>query len=540
MSLGQIGLSNDGYDYSLVQWGTSREDRFEDEWCERELQKKERNGFQPSEKDSRQFDEVRRQIEADDSDVLPSPYLSMSGDFWPYDGDWEGAGRAIANNKYLNELYVGDYNSPDHEMNTNTEEQFTAFWGLVSDSTSITKLTLCNYSLLGGIEFFTLMAKLVGKQITNFRIEKADMNDEGATVLASILSQENVLETLKIEGGVSVEPWRIRRSTDPLTNEGWKSIVECLQSSHCKMTSLRISESTMDDKTASILANGLKNNPYLKTLAMNKCKGITNSGWQSIFSALETNSALDHLVLKRESSWLNSDPGLDEGVVTTLVNSLTNNHTLKSLNIMKLTEEGVRSFAAVLRSPHSVLEEFTCKDATIGFDTAIILANSLTGNTKMKKLVVKDYPPVGHHTEFAMVAEAFSRLVCNKSSIMATYESNHIFQDLLQDFGGRTLFKSILQVNVKSSSPAAAARSKIIKTHFSDVNVEEFVDMDEEVYPHAAAWMAKDMDGLSLLYKFLTSIPLDLDGSAVGAKFECDVASSKKKQKTASSEGLKP
>ena len=159
-----VGLSNDGYDYSLVQCGFTKEDRLEDEWSERELQKKQKNGFQPSREDARKFDEVRRQIEANDPDVLPSSrYLSMSRQYWPYDGDWQGAGRAIANNNYLNELYVGQYNSPDHEMNTATLEQFTEFWGLVSDSTSIKKLILNNYSLLGGKEFFTVMEKFIGQ-----------------------------------------------------------------------------------------------------------------------------------------------------------------------------------------------------------------------------------------------------------------------------------------------------------------------------------------------------------------------------------------
>ena len=119
--------------------------------------------------------------------------------------------------------------------------------------------------MLGGSEFFTLMGKFIGQQIVELRIEKANMNAEGASVLASTLSKENVLETLKIGGGVSVEPWRINRSTDPLTHEGWKSIVGCLQSPHCKIIFMKISESTMDDTTVSILANGLKNNPYLKS-----------------------------------------------------------------------------------------------------------------------------------------------------------------------------------------------------------------------------------------------------------------------------------
>jgi len=524
------------YQYDSEEDEETREMRLEDEWCERELQKKKRNGFQPTEDEALKFDEVRRQIEANDPNVLPKSItyddrfcLDMSSDFWPYDGDWSGAGRAIANNEYLKELYLGDYRDPAHEMNTNTKEQFSAFWGLVSGSTSITKLSLCNYSLLGGSEFFTLMGNFIGKQIVELHIDKADMNNEGASVFASTLSKGNVLQTLSIGGSVSVDPWCYRGSggADPLTNEGWKSIVGCLQSPHCKITSLSISESTMDDSTASILANGLKNNPYLKKLLMGKCKGVTNSGWQAIFSALETNSALEQLSLSKEASWLRPDPGLDEGVVATLLNSLTNNRTLKSLDVMKITEEGLRSFIPLLRSPHSNLEEFRSTETPLTIELAALLASSLVGDTKLKRLVLE------HDSSASVqILATFLGLVCNKLNIMATYQSNHT----LQEIGGTRYSSrnhevySMLQVNKNSNSPAAAARSKIIKTHFSDVNVKEFVDMDEEVYPQAAAWMAKDMDGLSLLYKFLTSIPLDLDGYAAFARAGYDVQSRKKQK----------
>lgn len=171
-----------------------------------------------------------------------------------------------------------------------------------------------------------------------------------------------------------------------------------------------------------------------------------------------------------------------------------------------------------------MLEEFST-ETPIGYETVVLLANSLSDNTKMKKLVVKD-DHRDHHIGADRIVEAFSRLICNNSSIMATYESNHTLQEY-NNYIDR--IKSMLQVNKNSSSPAAAARSKIIKTHFSDVDVKQFVEMDEEVYPHAAAWMAKDIDGLSLLYKFLTSIPLDLDGSTCATLLESSKSSKKQK-----------
>ena len=128
--------------------------------------------------------------------------------------------------------------------------------------------------------------------------------------------------------------------------------------------------------------------------------------------------------------------------------------------------------------------------------------------------------------------EAISRLLCNKTSIMDTYNSNHILQDI-----GCTptidLLKSLaLNMNKDKSE---VARQKILQTHFSNGDtpkMQEFLDMELQMMPAAIAWMGrplpigwegKQVSGLSLLYNLTRRIPDLFDSTAqkkkpVGAK----------------------
>ena len=54
---------------------------------------------------------------------------------------------------------------------------------------------------------------------------------------------------------------------------------------------------------------------------------------------------------------------------------------------------------------------------------------------------------------------------------------------------------SLLRLN-RENSMSQAARLKIIKNHFSgdNIDMQPFLGMKLEVWPHAAAWMARDCD----------------------------------------------
>ena len=115
----------------------------------------------------------------------------------------------------------------------------------------------------------------------------------------------------------------------------------------------------------------------------------------------------------------------------------------------------------------------------------------------------------------------FIRLLCNKATIIDTYNSNHTLQRLYSSHQRR---KPVLPVKLgrlfrinQECTPAEAARRKIIQVHFSgDISMEPFIDLDCEIFPHVIAWMARDGYGRSLVYHFLRNFTFMLDVS--GAK----------------------
>ena len=110
---------------------------------------------------------------------------------------------------------------------------------------------------------------------------------------------------------------------------------------------------------------------------------------------------------------------------------------------------------------------------------------------------------------------AFTRLLCNSSSIMSTYQSNHTLTRLCDRSCLKNLpedLRFLLQLNEKNSV-SQAARLKIIKTHFSgsEINMQPFISMDLCVRPHAIAWMVRDVNAFHLL----RALPMLLENNVV-------------------------
>jgi len=117
--------------------------------------------------------------------------------------------------------------------------------------------------------------------------------------------------------------------------------------------------------------------------------------------------------------------------------------------------------------------------------------------------------------------EAISTLLCNKTSILETYNSNHTLEDLGYYFEGDTGNDLVpyLELN-ENKNKAEVARQKILQTHFSDdddtsSNIQELLDMELEVIPTAIAWIGRpvscwkgrSVSGLSTMYNLMRRLP---------------------------------
>ena len=131
-------------------------------------------------------------------------------------------------------------------------------------------------------------------------------------------------------------------------------------------------------------------------------------------------------------------------------------------------------------------------------------ASSLVNNTKLKELILE-----GDDTPREEVTitnwDALSFVLCNKSSINETFNSNHTLETVSSEWNERHILPSDLRVRAllqlnRDNIEAEASRRKIIDVHFSGDFMQPFIVMELKALPHVIAWVARDEYGSSLLY----------------------------------------
>lgn len=269
------------------------------------------------------------------------------------------------------------------------------------------------------------------------------------------------------------------------------------------------------------LADGLNKNTSVKELSLDNCGDITNNGLRALWRAWKNNKSV------LESISLGNNNVRDD-VLVDLSSNLIGKRKLKCLmlNGAHITIKGWQALARHLQSPDSVLANLVV--GSISDDGAIELANSLAGNTALRELQLDRF-------DSSPVQNAFLRVLCNKSSIDDTYNSNHALRRV-RISGRRRLPLSVLsQLDInRFYNHVDAARKKIIETHFDgDMVVTPFLEMNTEVLSHILAWLGKEKQqtDLSLLCNFLRCMPqvFCFLGNASNAPSICWASSKKRK-----------
>ena len=161
----------------------------------------------------------------------------------------------------------------------------------------------------------------------------------------------------------------------------------------------------------------------------------------------------------------------------------------------------------------------------INDQVAIHFAHALVNNTMLQVLDLSRELEEEEEEDVNDFA-AFSQMLCNKSNILGTYQSNHTLERLSsQDLYGNgdeshlpADVLSLLRIN-RENSVSQAARIKIINTHFSgsEINMLPFMEINLNVRPHAVAWMAKDMH----VYELLRAMPSLLERIDKNVRSKC-------------------
>ena len=194
-----------------------------------------------------------------------------------------------------------------------------------------------------------------------------------------------------------------------------------------------------------------------------------------------------------------------------------------------VTPDGWDVLVDVLHNTDSALELIDLSNNIIDNQVMVSFADALANNNTLKGLMFGCYVH-GRGPQVVTSIDneaAFTRSLCNTSSIVNTYNSNHTLENLCLEYFHTFLPAStisLLRIN-KESSKSQAARIKIINTHFSgsNINTQVFTEMDVRVRPVAIDWMGRDQgsnETSDLLFAFIRNVPSLCDTTSKSKKRE--------------------
>jgi len=403
------------------------------------------------------------------------------------------------------------------------DERANILGGILRGS-SIKALHLNYNRSISGEGWHTLLNHLSQTSIKSLNISQNKIDDDGIALVANI----ETVESLNMGSNYKCTP------------SGWRSFFNTLQTRGTRLKKLDISWNNIGNEGAAVLGSLLSNMNSLKTLEMGSMSyssspGVSNTittrGWQTLFTTLRgSNLDLAKLILCSNS--------IDDEGIQHLVHLVSNMSSLKELrldNNYSVTTIGWQALTSYFRSPHFALEDLDLDENNINDDTLIAFTSALAQNKTLKSLYLyhsghEDSEDNDLITERGW--EAVSNLLCNKTSILETYNSNHTLQDLGYRHDEMNLPSDLslhLDLN-RNEDKVEVARQKILQTHFStnedddSSNMQELLGMELEMMPAAISWIGrplptigwirKKVSGLSLLYNLMRRMPDLFDSSA--------------------------
>lgn len=296
-----------------------------------------------------------------------------------------------------------------------------------------------------------------------------------------------------------------------ITGSGWRTFAAYLRNPYCTLEELAICScdgcnNGLDDQKAFVLAESLATNSTLTKLNMSTSIGVTAEGWITFFNTLL------HSQCSLEELDLSGNVIDDEGALA-LINLLATFRNLRYLHLNEncITSNGLRGITRLLQ-PNSELRELSIQDMNFedndcfNDEVFIEFVDVLSNNTSLQIFLFDDYEITDQ------IWTALSHILCDKTSIERVYFSNHTLHNIGSIDTSRTIYhsdiKSLLCLN-EDQDKTAVIRQKILKHYFSsDVNsIEVFACMSMAVKSRAIEWIGKDNIGFTLMYNVTRGIP---------------------------------
>jgi len=250
-----------------------------------------------------------------------------------------------------------------------------------------------------------------------------------------------------------------------------------------------LDDANIENDDVAELAKALGNQPQLKYLYLGQ-NHIGRSGCVTLISQLVCAKSWSAPHLYRLDLDNNE---IDDAGVQILATGLAHCTHLKALDLSEnrlISLAGFRSLAALFRSASCGLEELFLRRISIGDDGAEVLADGLVGNTSLMHLIFSS-------DEAGITAlgwSAFSKLLCDTTTIDNTYLSNHTLE-LIGDYedGPDEVTHNLKLHASESLSRKGTALTKIAK-HHPDLNINNVFISDLKLLPLLTEWFQRSRE----------------------------------------------
>ena len=359
-----------------------------------------------------------------------------------------------------------------------------------------------------------------------------DIDYEGINALLEGLKHCHNLTSLKLYG--------VQMNTE----EASRSLSTIFQH-NCRLENLVLDDMHIDDDGMAVLATGLTCLSSLKRLTLRE-NSIGDRGLQDLVGGL-VNCNLEHLCLSnnmlmdsvlgikslgtlcRRTTSMRSldlrDSSLTDEGIQSFVEGMESCCSLTKLSLshnISITANGLASLSPLFQAEACTLSDLSLYGIRLGDDGAEVLANGLIGNKSLTALEVSA-------TDSIITASgirtrgwaAFSRLLCDTSSVNNTYLSNHTLVEVGGFQTSDTPQDIVDFLELNKSMKHAAAICKILRSH-PDIDVTPLFEFNLMCLPLVVAWFEKAKSyvdkvnvstdvfknrQLSAVYKFVRDMP---------------------------------
>lgn len=247
---------------------------------------------------------------------------------------------------------------------------------------------------------------------------------------------------------------------------------------HKSLKHLKLINCEIGDEPLVDIILALSMHPQLETLELH-ASGMGRNGCVALATLLRwTTTELHTLYL--------GDNDIDDEGVEALTLALANSRHLRTLNLSgnsSITIRGLQALSALLEAPSFNLQELLLAYNGIGDEGVVAFASTLTKNRALKTLSLYNNPSIT-----AGGWAAFSKLLCDATSVNKTFLSNHTLQDLFRPDGLPSDLVSSLNLNSSEAGRKQIAMIKILK-HHNDFDLQPLFEWDFKLLPFVISWL---------------------------------------------------